>query len=220
MIVYDDIYVGDDISIAEKKNFILISEKLAQAKKNNQSFYLVSSSIVFDRKISKIYTEKSEPNSKSKTARFLIESEKNVMKYEKGYVFRVQDLITDFIPIFEKMISYEGEPIFSNEKLYFISKGFCTFLINKGLLDNFGNERLVHFAVPTFFEPASIWFLIRKEDGFSVDTKKSNFIIGDYDGHISSIILKKDVFYKEYIIENEKQVIKTISNFQKGDRNG
>lgn len=217
MIIYENIYTGDDVSVAEQRNFVLIVEKLSQAKKNNQSFYLISSSIVFDRKIPKIYTEDSVPNSKFKVAKFLIEAEKKVLDYPKGNVFRVQDLITNFIPLFEKIVSYEGEPVFSNEKLHFLSKVYCDFLINKGLLDSFGDEKLVHFSVPTIFEPSLIWFLIRNGDYFSVDFKKPNFVIGDYQGSLFSKVLEKDVFYKEYVLENEKQIMKEISGFRKGN---
>jgi hypothetical protein len=58
-------------------------------------------------------------------------------------------------------------------------------------MDEFGDNRLVHFCVPTKFESSLLWFLIRGEDKFYVDIHKSNLLIG-YQGSISSeIVLKR-----------------------------
>jgi len=216
MVLYDDIYIGTDPILSEKKNFKSIISSLAEAKKNGQSFYLLSSSIVFDRSVKKRYTESSIPNSKSFSAKLLIEAEKQVLQYQNGFVYRIQDLMSRFFPLFEAMRDFKGVPVIPRERLFFLSDDFYAYLLNDALIGKslFQDDKIIHLSVPNSLEFEFIWFVIRKEDPFDCD-ENSSFDISKNDGYIESEKLSSNPLYKDFLEVNRKYVVSTLRRFCK-----
>ena len=214
MVFYEKIYTGDDPVVAEKENFKDIIESFSEAKKNGQSFFLMSSSIVFDRSIRKKYTESTTPNSKKLAAKFLIEAEKQVLQYENGFVFRVQDLIGKLYPLFEKMRNYNGTPIFSKNRFFLLSSEFYTYLLNEALIGKsvFDNQKLIHFAVPSPVDIELLWFSIRGTAPFVCDDN-GTFGLDKNEGFLESEILSSHPLYKDFLSENNKNVMRWLYNF-------
>jgi len=63
MIIYDNIYTGDDLSVAEERNYLAIISNLQRAKEERESLIVMSTPQVFDLNVPNVYYEGSKPNS-------------------------------------------------------------------------------------------------------------------------------------------------------------
>lgn len=216
MVFYEKVYEGDDPVIAEKENFRDIVEGLSKAKENGQSFFLISSSIVFDRAIQERYTESSVPNSNSISAKFLVEAEKQVMQYQNGFVYRVQDLMSRLYLLFEKMRNYNGTPTIPRSILRPLSSELYAYLLNDALIGKtlFEDKKLIHFAVPSPIDLELIWFSLRGGAPFECNDE-STFEIDKYKGFLESEFILSHPLYKDFLTENNKNVMRWLYNFRR-----
>lgn len=208
MIVHGDIYEGEDKQLAEK-SFLGIMSSLEKAKSGSRSFFLVSSSIVFDRTINREYTEGSKPNGLTPSALFLIEAEKKVMEYPMGYVYRKQDLFGDVRSLIDSLLCFKGEPIFCNESLRLMSQEVYNDLLGYAVTQSFGQHRLIHLAIPTKYPIHEMWFYLRGGK-FSISETNPNFTFRKNFGFMSSDVLKTFGFYKKLLVRNNKEVIDSL----------
>ncbi len=162
MIYYTDIYSGSDIEEARKKNLVNVASALSLAKSQKDHFVLVSSSSVFDRTIERSYSEDDLPNSTNVSSKFLIEAEKIVVKYDFGYVMRVQDKFEDLYPVFETIKNYQGTPCFNNDFFNPLLDENIKLLMSYAVFD--GKNKIVHICSPDKFSLHCIWYLIRGEN--------------------------------------------------------
>jgi hypothetical protein len=208
MIICNDIFEGDDKQLAEK-SFLGIISSLEKAKNSSRSFFLVSSSFVFDRTINKEYTEGSKPNGKTPSSLFLIEAEKRVLDYSKGYVYRKQDLFSEIQPLIDKMMAFKEEPVFCEESLRILSNEVYNDVLNYAITQSFGEQKILHIAVPTKFPVHTIWFHV-KGLPFRISSTNPNFVFKGNIGFISSKILKEFGFYNKFILRNHKEVLSSL----------
>lgn len=196
--------------LAEKKYLETISE-LEKAKISSEPFFFISSSRVFNRKIDRKYHEGSVPNGTDPSSLFLIQTEKKILEYENGYVFRKQDVFSEIKPFICKIIAFESQPIFCNESLRLLSDSLYKDLLKYAIQNTFGNHKIFHIAMPTEYELHEVWFRIT-EKPFTIDNKKANFCFEKNVGFIYSEILSKLNFYHKIISRNKEDIIKALAN--------
>lgn len=205
MTLYDEFYNGDDVKLAEESYLKAVSA-LEETKLSQRSFFFVSSDSVFDRTIKKEYSEGSAPNSRKPSSLFLIETEKKVIEYSKGYVYRKQDLMKDITPLIDSLISLNEDPVFCQETVRPISNKLYSDLIEYAMINNFGYHKIIHLAVPTEMPIYEIWFCLKGAE-FKISENNPSFVFKNYIGGISSSILKTFDFYGKMLIRNKKEVL-------------
>jgi hypothetical protein len=209
---YDKIYLGNDLKIAEKQNFLDIVKELLEAKKNNDFFVLVSSSIVFDRSLDRVYCETNEPNANTVSARFLAQVEKMVVGYEYGYVVRTQDLFSSLAPVFNQMLKFT-DPVFPNESFYPLSDEVAKNLTDFTVFD--GSSKITHICSNAAFDLHLLWFMLSQQNSLISDDKCS---LHAYKGRLTSTFLSDKPFYKDIMRRNKNTVTKSI--FEIGESYG
>jgi hypothetical protein len=209
MIVYEDIYFGDDDKVIEQRNLLDIVESLNEAKSKEEPFILISSSRVFDRSLPLVYKEDSAPNATDSCGKFLIEAEKSVLSYDLGYVYRFQDVFKDNSSDLERL-SNEVFPSFASEEalcLLYLNFSYKTVLELMRL-----PHKLVHACSPYPFDMSSIWTIVGNGSSCSLD--EPPFSLRGYVGHLDSDNLKDSEFYEGFVKYNKKKIMEMLSSLR------
>ena len=213
MIVYEDIYLGLDTSIAEQKNLLKIASELEMAKREMKSFVLLSSPFVFNLEKPRRYFESDVPNSNCPVMKLLAEAEKLVLSYERGYVFRCQSKMSLYSYLFRRMADYAGIPVFQDAKLFLLADEAYDFLLSHYKL-NAGERRVVHLATSYPVDIQEVWFRIRGFDPIEVNNlKPSTFDLFIPPGVICSSVIQGELFYKDFTIENRNSIMRVLKSF-------
>lgn len=219
MLSYNNIYFGNDPKESEKFNFLNILEELNFAIKEKALFFLISSDIVFDREQDKVYTEKSNQNSNTLNGKFLIEAEKKVLNYSKGFIIRIQDDIKRFIPLFNEMLKFNEIPNLHKTEIHLVSEGMRKFFVDKLMEYRYidFDRKIIHLYSPNIFNQNFIWFSLKNESCTNDEDIKCSFNYPILKGGLKSLFLKDIPFYNLGIEENVNYINKYFSSF--GEKN-
>ena len=213
MIVYENIYLGFDALIAEQQNLLQVVAELEKAKRDEESFILMSSPFVFDLEKPKHYSESDVPNSNSPVMKLLSEAEKLVLAYDRGYVFRSQSKMSFYSDLFRRMADFVGVPVFHDAKLFLLADEAYDFLFEHYKI-NAGDGRIVHLATSYPIDVQEVWFRIRGFDPVEVDSLKSpTFDLVIPQGVIRSSVIQREPFYKDFTLENRNSVRRVLKSF-------
>jgi len=210
--IYNEIYYGNDIELSKNINYLKIIKELNFCKENKEEFILISSDIVFDRSLNKVYSEDSETNCINIDGKFLCQSEKLVLNYEKGYVIRVQDNFDLYRDLIKKMICHNCIPIFNGSKFYFMSNRLINFYIHTICKNLY--YKIYHLSSNLFFEDSFLWFIL-KNSIFEKDKSFSTFSYNQY-GCLSSRITNNNsilLIDYNYIKKNIEEIKKCQNNY-------
>jgi hypothetical protein len=205
MVLYDNIYVGSDESIASRRNFLDILSSLRDSRNAGEKFILLSSSSVFDLSLGNSYCESDYPNGPDKVMSFLAEAERRVLDYPEGYVFRVHGRMFEYDSTAVAMRDFEGVPCLRSESICPLSNEAYEFLVWH-YSENAGSRKLIHLSSPSPVESFELWFLLRGLDEYRVDEGNPNVSFGNNPGTLFPSTLSKETFYKGFLIENMKCV--------------
>jgi len=215
MKIYKNIYIGTNVAIAEKRNFLEVIQQLTLVKIQGDSFVLISSSHVFDMSKTKKYSEASDVSPVSKTMRFLVEAEKKVLQYERGYVFRIHGLITDYNDLFVNMSRFEGIPKICHESEWLLSKEAYDYLLLY-YQKNAGVRKIIHFVSGSCYEMSDVWVRIRNLAYYEIVNGNPDFVFNGCSGRLVSEVLACEYFHEDFVRENKNSVNRYLRSFSLG----
>jgi hypothetical protein len=212
MITVDRLYFGDDYEKIERINFLQVVKYIKLAKDLSDPLLFVSSSKVFDRSVDQLYDEDTKPNPTDICGKFISESEKRVLDYEHGYVYRIQDSISDHIEDF-KALAREQDPSFSSKE------SMCPIDFDLSIPNAdanswlIGQHKITHICSPYQFDMTAMWAVLG--DGGTCRLDEEPFSFRGHVGHLFSKYYSNDRDkYEDFAEWNKKKAIKKLSSLK------
>jgi len=184
--IYRDIILDSENRECQFRNMVMPLQQLRAARAEGEPFILISSDIVFDRMQDRVYYERDTPNATSQAGRLLIETEKYVLEYEKGRVYRAQDLISRVMPFLQPYLdSPERFSTIQDEYVHLLAEETVRLLVSM-FHDREGVPKLLHFSGGFPFHLPFVCFSMRPNSTFTIGNTPEAFRCFGYKGYLMS----------------------------------
>lgn len=170
----------------QRHNMILPLQALREAKDKGEPFVLISSDIVFDRSVNRVYYETSSPNTACQAGKMLAETEKHVLGYDQGKVFRAQDLMSRVLPFFDVYMGHPSRYCSVADETVHLLSDMTLELVIRVFAERFDVPNLIHCAGGWPFDLSLICYSLVPDSTFDMNGTPETFVYRGSRGYLRS----------------------------------